>query len=49
MVADYSDVSDAIKLNQFSGEMVMALFCMIIIIIIDRHLNRGKKFEAVGG
>lgn len=40
MDADFTNVTDAIQYNQFSGEMVIALFLQILVMIVDRYLYK---------
>lgn len=42
-----SNVTDAVQYNNFSGEMVIALFIQIAVIVIDRYLYKSKTFIAV--
>ena len=47
MDADVTNISDSMTYNQFSGQMVIALFLQIIVMIIDRYLYKSKTFIAV--
>lgn len=47
MSADVTNVTDAITYNQFSGQMVVALFTQILIMILDRFLYKSKTFISV--
>jgi hypothetical protein len=39
--------SDTLTYNQFSGQMVIALFMQILVMIIDRYLYKSKTFISV--
>jgi len=47
MDADITNVTEAITYNSFSGQMVIALFLQILIMILDRYLYRSKTFVVV--
>jgi len=47
MSADVTNASDAITYNQFSGEMVSALFLQILVMILDRFLYKSKTFISI--
>ena len=47
MDADVANISESMTYNQFSGQMVIALFLQIIVMIIDRYLYKSKTFIAV--
>lgn len=47
MDADVTNISDSLTYNQFSGQMVIALFLQILIMIIDRYMYKAKTFIAV--
>lgn len=42
-----NNMADAINYNQFSGQMVIALFLQILVMIIDRYLYKSKTFISV--
>jgi hypothetical protein len=44
MIADVTNVAEAITYKQFSGQMVIALFLQIIVMILDRYLYKSKTF-----
>jgi len=44
MDADSASIIDQVSKNQFSGEMVITLTLMIIIMIIDRYIYKSKSF-----
>ncbi len=47
MSADVTNATDAITYNQFSGQMVIALFIQILIMILDRYLYKSKTFISI--
>jgi hypothetical protein len=47
MDADVTNISDSLTYNQFSGQMVIALFLQISVMILDRYLYKSKTFIAV--
>ena len=47
MDADVTNISDSLTYNQFSGQMVIALFLQILVMIIDRYMYKSKTFIAV--
>ncbi len=47
MDADVTITSDSLTYNQFSGQMVIALFLQIIILIIDRYNYKSKTFISI--
>ena len=47
MDADVTSISDSLTYNQFSGQMVIALFLQILVMIIDRYLYKSKTFISV--
>ena len=47
MDADVANISDSMSYNQFSGQMVIALFLQIIVMIADRYLYKSKTFVSV--
>lgn len=47
MDADVTITSDSLTYNQFSGQMVIALFLQIIIMIIDRYNYKSKTFISI--
>ena len=47
MSADVTNSTDAITYNQFSGQMVIALFLQILIMLLDRFLYKSKTFISV--
>ena len=47
MDADVTVTSDSLTYNQFSGQMVIALFIQILIMIIDRYNYKSKTFISV--
>lgn len=44
MDADVTTVSESLTYNQFSGQMVIALFLQILVMILDRYLYKSKTF-----
>ena len=47
MDADVTITSESLTYNQFSGQMVIALFLQIIVMIIDRYHYKSKTFISV--
>lgn len=47
MAADFTNFTDAITYNQFSGQMVIALFIQILVMILDRFLYKSRTFIAI--
>jgi hypothetical protein len=47
MDADVTNISESLTYNQFSGQMVIALFIQILVMIIDRYLYKSKTFIAI--
>ena len=48
MDADKSNFIDQVSKNQFSGEMVIVLIIMMIIMIFDRYIYTSKSFVEHG-
>jgi hypothetical protein len=44
MDADSTSFADQVSKNQFSGEMVVTLLILIIIMITDRYIYKSKSF-----